>query len=405
MRKCYHVALYEYLRNVSKKSFLIMLLSVPYIMAVTIGVGLWIEKSQRKMQPIGIVDQASLLGGTLVPPGYQYIWEQKDQPLEIFLFQTSQEAMEALEQNQIQAYFILPEHYRLSRQVDVVYLQQPGDNAWQQVYDVLRLNLLNGHSPAIVSRIVSGTRFVVRSIDGRREVPESDGHTFGFIFPMFTGIAFLTMLLMGSRYMLSAVADEKENRLLEVLVTIVSPLQLMAGKLLGIIAISLTLLIGWAIIVAAGIFVSQRVGMGWFSDLTLDWHSILTITAVSVPAYALATILMISIGVLVTTTQEAQSISSIVFACHFAPFYVSYLFIKDPSSPLAVLLSVLPFTSLMTLALRNLFTIVPLWQVLISIVVQVLCVLGVTWLASRAFQLGMLRYGKRTTIMQILGSR
>jgi ABC-2 type transport system permease protein len=113
---------------------------------------------------------------------------------------------------------------------------------------------------------------------------------------------------------------------------------------------------------------------------------------------------MTAIGAAVTTTQEGQSVSAIFFVLHLAPLYISWIFINNPHGPLAVSLSILPFTALMTTGMRNLFTIVPTWQILLSIVVQIVCALGALWLAGRALRLGMLRYGQRLTLRGLLGT-
>ena len=97
----------------------------------------------------------------------------------------------------------------------------------------LRLNLLSGQSPETAYRAASGVDFIVRSIDGKREVPAASGPTFGLLMPLFIAMAFLFMLLMSSGYTMSAMADEKENRTMEVLVTSISPMQLIGGKILG----------------------------------------------------------------------------------------------------------------------------------------------------------------------------
>jgi len=97
----------------------------------------------------------------------------------------------------------------------------------------------------------------------------------------------------------------------------------------------------------------------------------------------------------VSTEQESQPVGVVFFLLHLVPFYLIVVFMNQPHSPLAVILSLLPFTALMTVGARNLFTIVPTWQVAVSVAVQSLCALGALWLASRAFRLGMLRYGQR----------
>jgi ABC-2 type transport system permease protein len=241
----------------------------------------------------------------------------------------------------------------------------------------------------------------VRSIDGKRSVPTS-APTFGLLMPLFIAAAFVLMMMMSAGYTLGAVADEKENRTMEILVTTISPVQLIGGKILGIVAISLTLLISWTIVVLLGVIIGRQAGVGWLNDLSMDWRTVIATVMIAVPSYVLAAALMTTIGVMVTSVKEGQSVSAIFFILHAIPFYVSWIFISNPHSPLAILMSVLPFTSLMTVGMRNLFTIVPTWQVALSVVVQTLGALGAIWLASRAFRTDMLRYGQRLSFRRLL---
>jgi ABC-2 type transport system permease protein len=166
------------------------------------------------------------------------------------------------------------------------------------------------------------------------------------MLPLFITMAFLFMLILSAGYMMRAVADEKENRTLEVLVTSISPGRLIAGKILGIVAISLTLLLAWSLVVISGVFLAVQMGVGWFEDLTLDWRGVLGTIIIAIPAYVLAVALMTAIGAMVTTTQEGQSVGMIFFFLFAAPLYVSWIYLDDPHRPFAVILSLLPFTAL-----------------------------------------------------------
>jgi ABC-2 type transport system permease protein len=397
------VAAYEYQRNVFKKSFILTLFSIPLLISFTFVIGLFMESRQDDQRSVGIVDIPGVLGKASLPTEIETRYQlNADKPLEFTLFETEATARQALEAHQIQAYFILPEHYPTTRHIEVVYLKEPGGNTWQKFYVYLRFNLLAGQPSQIQVRAAYGTDFIVRSIDGRRQVPAFSGPTFGLLMPLFIAMAFMFMLLLCSGYMLSALADEKENRTMEVLVTSVSPLQLVGGKVIGILAISLTLLLGWTILAGLGIWIAHQAGVSWFHDLSLDWRSVLALVTIAIPALGLAVALMTTVGVMVTASQEAQPAGAIMLALHLLPMYVIILFFKDPHSSLAVLLSLLPFTSLMTVGMRNLLTIVPAWQVLVSAAVQVVCTLGAVWLASRAFRLSMLRFGQRLNWRHLL---
>jgi len=161
------------------------------------------------------------------------------------------------------------------------------------------------------------------------------------------------------------------------------------------------LLCSWVGVIALGIFIGRLVGVNWLNDLSMDWRSVVSVVAIAIPAYLLVSALMTAIGAMVTTTQEGQSVSTVFVVLHLIPLYISWSFLNEPHNSQAVLLSLLPFTSLMTVAFRNLFTIVPTWQVAISVLIQTLCACVAIWLASRAFRLGMLHYGQRMAFRRL----
>jgi ABC-2 type transport system permease protein len=404
MKNLLRVAAYEYRRNVFKRSFIFTLLSIPLFIAFSIGIGLLMESQGDNSQPVGIVDHAQVFSEPLFPAEDKANWiAQYSEPVEFIAYNDEQQARAALDANELQAYFILPEDYMQNRQMEVVYVNEPGENAWQQWWDLLQLNLMVGQPSDIARRVASGTEYIVRSIDGTRQAPTS-APTFGLLMPLFIAAAFLLMMMMSAGYTLGAVADEKENRTMEILVTTISPIQLIGGKIIGIVAISLTLLISWTVIVLLGVVIGRQAGVSWLNDLSMDWRTVIATVTIAIPSYVLVTALMTTIGVMVTTVQEGQSVSAIFFILHAIPFYASWLFISNPHSPLAILMSLLPFTSLMTVGMRNLFTIVPTWQVAISVVVQTLGALGAIWLASTAFRTGMLRYGQRLSFRRLIAS-
>jgi ABC-2 type transport system permease protein len=399
MNKLWRVAMYEYRHNVFKKSFVISLLSIPLMMALSIGTGFILETLGNDDRPVGYVDQAGVLVRATQAPAVTGF----EKSVEFIPFSTETEARTALEANKLQAYYLLPADYLETRSVKLVFLKKPGENATRQFYDFLQVNLMSSQSPEYADRAAAGTEVTVRSIDGRREVPES-GPTFGHLMSLLITGAFLTLLFMSSGYLMSALADEKENRTIEILVTSASSQQVMGGKVIGILVIGLTLLASWIVVVVLGIFIASRTGIGWFQDLRMDWGITLASAAIALPAYVLASALMAALGAVVTTSQESQSISTIFALLHLAPLYVGWGFLTHPNSVLSILLSVLPFTSLMTVGMRNIFASVPAWQVAASVCVQTLCAIGALWLAGRAFRLGILRYGQRLSWRRLFTS-
>jgi len=392
MNKLWLVAANEYRRNVYKKSFILVLLSVPLIMALNIGVGFFLEGMRQNDLPVGYVDNAGVFPSSETGSGVSTI----DGAVPFVRFHNEPEARAALEGKDIQAYYLLPGDYSETRVIELVSSNKLGENVPRDFYNFLQLNMLSELPAEIALRAAAGTGVTVRSVDGRRSVP-SGGPTFGLLMPLLINLAFVGLLLMSSGYLMSAVAEEKENRTMEILATTISPSKIITGKVLGVVAIGISLLIVWSLVAYGAIQIAANAGIGFFQNLELDWSILLAAVIIALPSYVLVAAMMTAVGAISTSNQEGQSLSAIFVILHLAPLYVSMAFLNNPHSTLAVVLSMLPFTSLMTVAMRNLFSVVPTWQVIVSAGVQTVSALGALWLAGRAFRSGMLRYGQRLT--------
>jgi len=403
MSKLWRIACHEYRRNVFKRSFIIALLSVPLMIALNVGVGSIMASREVNNAPVGYVDHSSLLAEPVPAPV-----TASSKPMALIPFETEAAARTALEAGKIQAYYVVAAHYFSTRDVDLFYIEPPGTNATRQFYDFVQINLLAGR-PSIGADVAHraallGDKVTVRSVDGSRHVP-SGGPTFGTIMPLLISFAFLFLLLINSGYMMQAVVDEKENRTMEVVLTSASSTQFIGGRVLGIVAISFTQLAVWVLTSILAIAVAHRLGIDWFQDLSLDWGTVLATAALAIPTYVTACALMAAAGATVTSAQESQAAGTPFAVLHLAPLYLAWAIVMTPNALLPTILSFLPFTALSTVSLRNIFAAVPYWQVAASIAIQMLCAVGAIWLASRAFRLGMLRYGQRLRLRDLLRAR
>ena len=397
MSKLWRVARHEYERNVFKKSFILALVSVPLLLGGTIGLIAFMVSLDNNSAPVGYVDHAGLLTDPVPAPA-----GRSEGAIEFIPFPTDQDARAALESEDIQAYYIIFPDYFESSRVELVYLKEPGDNATDLFNDFVQINLLADQPPDIAHRAAEGSTVTVRSPDGSREfhgVP-----TLGAVLPVLLSVAFVFLLMMSSGYLMQAVVDEKENRTIEVLATSISPLQLIGGKVVGIVAIGLTQFVAWILVGILAILIGGRVlGIEWLQNPSLEWGPILAVVAVAIPSYVLACALMFTVGSTVAQAQEGQQIGMLFFMLFMIPIYALAIIGETPDATPSVVLSLLPFTSLMTVGLRSLFSVVPWWQVATSVAIQTTCAAGALWLAGRAFHLGMLRYGQRLRIGEIFG--
>jgi ABC-2 type transport system permease protein len=145
----------------------------------------------------------------------------------------------------------------------------------------------------------------------------------------------------------------------------------------------------------------DTLGLTWFQDLSINWIAILKVIVIALPAYVFSAGLMFTLGSTLTEAQEGQAVGSLFFILHMLPLYMIVTIVENPLGTQTTLLGILPFTAVLATGLRSIFTDIPLWQITLSVAVQTLCAIGALWLASRAFRLGMLRYGQRLRISEI----
>jgi ABC-2 type transport system permease protein len=400
MSKLWLVAKYEYVRNVFKKSFVFAILSVPLMLAFSIGIGWLIESMENNDAPVGYVDHAGFLADPILPP--KRTASPNDPSVSdlvpLIPFETEEEARESLESKAIQAYYVVAADYRQTNRVELVYIKPPGDNVPRQFWDFMQINKITDVPPDVARRAVAGSNLIVRwPDDGPGGGREFSARTFlNNLLPFFIGLGFLMLLFMSSGYLTQAVATEKESRTMEIVVTSISPGQLIGGKVLGIIAMTLTQVVAWIAFAALAMVIGGRyLELGVLQNLSVDSQIIITMLAIAAPTYVMIAALMTAAGATVAEGQDAQQVAGLFSLPVIAPVWLGALIIQNPNSPLAIGLSLFPFTALTTFAMRIMSVPIPLWQIAVSAMLLTLSAGGAVWLAARIFRLGMLRYGKR----------
>ncbi|MFN2275711.1 MAG: ABC transporter permease [Anaerolineales bacterium] len=398
MSKILHVAANEYRSNVIKRSFLLSLLSLPLFLTVSIGSGLIMESLNSSKKPIGYIDHADVIR-TLDTP-----WlDESDEAIPVLPFANAEEAEAALKAEQIQGYFTIPADYRETGKVNLTIMDEASEDARAQFSRMLRYNVALQYNPHAALRISEGTEVEIETPDSSRSYP-AGGPPFSLALPLIVSGGFVFVLLMSSGYAMGAVAGERETRTMEVLVTSIRPGDLLRGKLIGILGISLTLIAAWTLIGIAAVFIGGKVfDLAWLKQASVDWGSLGAVLLIALPNYVSALAVMITVGSTVGELQEGQALTGIFLLVFFLPIYVLTLIGQNPSGTFSVILSFIPFMSLMTMGIRNMFVALPIVQLLLSFTVQVAVALFLVWLSGRAFRIGMLRIGQRTRLRDIFG--
>lgn len=215
-----------------------------------------------------------------------------------------------------------------------------------------------------------------------------------FALPFVASFFFVIAVMASGGYLLQAVTTEKENRTMELLITSLTPEQLVSGKAVGLMAVSLTQIGIWALAIVVGLIVGAQY-LAPLRQAHVPWGMLGIAVLYFLPSYALVAGIMITIGSAVTETQQGQQIAGLINLLFFAPVFFLVLVIANPDNPLLVFLSLFPTTAFLTITMRWSLAVVPLWQMILSWVLLVASAAGSLWASARVLRAGMLRYGQR----------
>src|ERR1700682_5089121 len=208
----------------------------------------------------------------------------------------------------------------------------------------------------------------------------------------------MTVLLYG-QFVLGAVIEEKETRIAEILFSSIRSFPLMIGKLVGVSLVALTQLGIWAmalLIFSAWAAGGSSIRMPHIPPIMFVYFVVFFLMGFFIYATVYAVV-----GSMVTTTQEGGQLALPVVLMLVAGLYLSFNIIRSPNSSLAFWASMFPFFAPITMLVRIVTETPPLWQILLSFGIGITTVIGLVWLASRIYRVGMLMTGKKATIPEV----
>jgi ABC-2 type transport system permease protein len=385
----------EYMKRVRKKSFMIGTLIFPVIFGVIIAITIYIIEKDVNKKPLGFIDHIGLLESNPIDMVENY------KTVAFIEFPNQEKAKQALINKEIQAYVVIPKNYFDQLDIDLYYWdEQPDQSVLSDFNDLIRSNLLQEGSNQLQARIIEGIDFTIKSVDSTRTFDEDSGFI-SILFPMAVALFFIFAVMGASGYFLQAITDEKENRTMEIVITSISPLQLIGGKSLGLIAVAFTQVVIWL----STIFITLSFLPMFFPELqgySLPWGILIVFIIFFIPSFVFISGIMTAIGGAVTELQEGQQIAGLLNLFFTFPLFMTALVVANPDNPFLIFLSFWPTTSFLMMTLRWGFTVIPIWQIVLSWIILVLCGIITLWAASRIFRFGMLNYGKRLSLKIII---
>ena len=227
---------------------------------------------------------------------------------------------------------------------------------------------------------------------------ESNGQASAYFVFGIDLLIYMSVLLYG-QLVLGAVIEEKETRIAEILFSSMRSFPLMMGKLVGVSLVALTQLGLWA---AAFLIFSLWAAGG--SSITLPHVPRMLFAYFALyflMGYFIYATVYAVVGSMVTTTQEGGQLALPVVLMLVAGFYLTFSITRSPNSSLAFWASMFPFFAPITMMARIVTETPPMWQIVLSFGIGVVAIIGLVWLASRIYRVGMLMYGKKATIPEV----
>ena len=404
MRRAAVVAGWELRRTIRRKGFLITTATVPVLLVVAvlvfvlfgdrIGAAAAEASTPDPGDAYGLIDNAGVLDGRDVPPG-------------LTRFADEAAARAALSREAIAGYLVVAADYETSGAVRFVadefgaFGEREGE-ARDVIRSVLLDALLHEHvAPEIAARIRQPVVLRAEGLDGLPPRATPAQSILDVAVPYAMTILYLIIIFTAAGYLLEGVSEEKETRVIEVVLSSVTPDQLLLGKLAGQAMVGLVQILVWvaAALALVPVLLAQFDSLG---EVTFNFAVFSLGIAYVLLGYLLVAAFYATVGSMTTSFKEGQQLAAYVVLPSVVPFILSAAIQGDPDGMLAVVLSWVPITAPVAGLMRVAAGSQDALSLAISVGILALSVPLALWVSTRVFRIGLLVYGRRLRLHDIV---
>lgn len=403
----------EYCERVKRKSFIISTLLVPFFMVLIMvaPAALMLMSNPEKSQ-VAVLDQTGLIASHL-RGNDEITFVNTDDPVDSLRVDKANDIIVVLganaierPQNDIQVY----SRGALSIMTDE-YITHQINRAIEDV----RLEAYNmGNLRQIMNEVEVDCSYPAIRID--REEDTASSSAASYFLALFLDMMLYMFILIYGQMVMNSIIEEKNNRVLELVVSSVKPKTLMLGKIVGVGLVAITQILIWGLILGActAWLLPSLSGM---AESTGNAEVTAALAQLSDPGYFMGLFVFVllffiggylfyssiyaAIASAVDNIQDAGQLSSVATIPVIIAIVASMSVLNNPNSTLAVWMGMIPFTSPMTMMARLPFG-VPLWQTLLSLLLLYISFMFLIWLSAKIYRVGIFMYGKKPTLLEIL---
>jgi ABC-2 type transport system permease protein len=435
MNKLKLIIQHEYMTIVGKKSFIIMTLLIPFLIillgCIPVVLAYFNSSADTSVTRIAIIDEGGKYAGAFQnTDNYHFVSLLGDSIVNPHEFYKN--AGESLD-----AVMVIPEDV-LDGGRPTLYSENTIDNATISYLTnclndtLVRAKIASFNDPELEQKIEqSQVSAEIKSIkwDEKGEEQEQSA-AIASVLGMILSFLTYTFVLSYGAMIMNSVVEEKTNRIVEVIVSSCKPMELMMGKIIGVGLVGLTQFAIWVVLLGVATSVLGMFGLGagvaaspeamtagmnlpqggFDSELSsifsaiksINWFSLLgNFVIYFIGGYLLYASLFAGFGSAVDQASDSSQFTMPIILIMIVALYAGIACIENPSGPMAVWCSIIPFTSPIVMMVRLPFD-VPWWQLLLSIILLYATALGCIWISARIYRTGILLYGKKRSFKEVL---
>ena len=401
----------EYLERVKRKSFIISTLLMPILMiGLMLAPALIIAFSTPDDKTVAVVDRTP-----------EQIGRKLEKEAELTFVDAGNDYKAAMADEDYDAVLVInkdavsrPDGIRLySREAASMQAESAISGQLESIIEKERLKAYDIANLAQIMKEldVDVTLETFRITDG--EDASETSSIASYLIGIIMSLMLYTFIMLYGQMVTTSIIDEKSNRVLEIVVSSVSPNALMMGKIVGIGLVAITQILIWGVLLTGCSFwimplVSNAAAAG---DGALDlgmlgspWYIAELFGYIAlflIGGYLFYSSIYAAVGSAVDNIQDASQLLSIAIIPIILGLLLSMQAAQDPSSGLAFWASMIPLTSPMVMMSRIPFGI-PGWQILLSLVILYASFVGMVWIAAKIYRVGIFMYGKKPTVVELI---
>jgi ABC-2 type transport system permease protein len=409
MKAIGHVFRYEFKRFLRRRSYLFVSIGIPLI-ALLIFYGIRVYQQVQQSSGSKVSSPAESIGKdsplrNIKASGYVDLSGllNESPSSNLVRFKNEAEARAALEANRISAYYVIAADYLQSGKIDMYFSHFNMGNLDNNAIQLLIVQSLTQKAdPNLIARLQTSKLNVVHNIvSDKTGVATKTNEAASTVLVYVFGMILMISAFITSGYLMQSVVEEKESRMVEVLLSSMRPRDLLAGKFIALSILGLVQMLLWA---GTVVFIVNQITtilptvVGF--DITLGQFAVLLVYFIL--GYLLFGSAYAALGALATNMREGPQLAAFITVPAALPFYALPLISMAPNGPVAVVLSIFPLTAPLTMVMRAAIAEVPPSELLISIALLCLTIGLIIWLAGRLFRVNTLLSGQMPRFRDIL---